>query len=63
MEVDLFAAENTGSPRMQLRNQNIKIRRLAKHIDEHPTDYRAVRAFERALKRRRNTFEYIEQRE
>jgi ribosomal protein S15P/S13E len=60
--MDLFTAQNTGKPESQLWNLNAKIRRLGKHIRQHPNDWRAFRALERALKRRRNTFEYVEQR-
>jgi ribosomal protein S15P/S13E len=61
--VDLFTAANDGAPRAQLLNLNEKIRTLGTHIDQHPNDWRAVRALERALKRRRNVFEYVERRE
>jgi len=62
-DIDLFTASNSGKPRTQLLNLNEKIRNLGTHIRDHPNDWRAFRALERALKRRRNVFNYVERRE
>lgn len=62
MTVDLFTASNDGDPRTQVLNLNQRIRNLGNHIRRNPNDWTAFRALERALARRRNMLEYVEQR-